>query len=244
MNKTERALYELNRIERSAEGDTALHRTDARAKLLVCLAFLLCLLSVRPDNLFRLGLFFLYPIMECRRADIRYGLLFRRSLVVLPVVLFIGLFNPWMSFVGIAGRGLASAQAVFLLILSTGFPPLCRAMQRLGVPALPANQLLFVYRYLFVLLQEALNMQRACRSRSFGRTSYPLKQWGVFIGQLLLRTLDRSERIHRAMLSRGFNGSIPVRNQLCWQKKDTAYLISRLLFLLFIRFFPFQILSP
>ncbi|MDD3108585.1 MAG: energy-coupling factor transporter transmembrane component T, partial [Alistipes sp.] len=88
-----------------------------------------------------------------------------------------------------------------------------------------STQLLFVYRYLFVLLQEALSMTRARDARSFGRRSYPLRVWGVMIGQLLIRTFERAERIHRAMLSRGFDGRIrSLTIPPPWQRRDTLFL--------------------
>lgn len=65
------------------------------------------------------------------------------------------------------------------------------------MPAVFTTQLLFVYRYLFVLIEEAAAMQQARDARSFGRKSYPLKVWGTLVGQLLIRTFDRAERIRR-----------------------------------------------
>lgn len=242
MSKLEKALYELNSLEEASRQHSALHAVDARAKLAVTLLYLVSLLSLPPEDLTRVILFFLYPIIACSMAGIGYTTIFKRSLIVLPFVFFIGIFNPildrqvafriggtaitagWISFVSILLRGMLSAQAVFLLIYSTGFYNLCRGMRNLGIPSLLTTQLLFVYRYLFVLLQEALNMHRARVSRSFGRTSYPVKMWGTFIGQLLVRAVERSQRIHRAMLSRGFSGSIPGSYPSPWRGKDTLYI--------------------
>ena len=132
----------------------------------------------------------------------------------------------WISFLSIVLRGLLSVQALLVLISSTGYYGLCRSMQRLGVPAVFTTQLLFVYRYLYVLIEEAAAMQQARDARSFGRKSYPLKVWGTLVGQLLIRTFDRAERISRAMLARGFTGRIPEGVFECpaWKIRDTLFL--------------------
>lgn len=243
MSKLEKAIYELNRMELASEQPSPLHRLDARAKLLVTLLFLIFVLSLSLDNLAGLILSFVYPIVSCAMAGISYGSVFKRSLIVLPFIAFIGIFNPildrqvafyvgdigitagWISFLSILIRGLVSVQAVFILILTTGFYNLCRGMRRMGVPSLLTTQLLFVYRYISVLLQEALSMDRARAARSFGRKSYPFRMWGIFIGQLLIRTIERSERIHRAMLARGFTGSIEGSFHATWRTRETLFLV-------------------
>ena len=120
----------------------------------------------------------------------------------------------------------ATVQALLVLIGSTGYYRLCRSLQQLGVPAVFTTQLLFVYRYLFVLIEEAAAMQQARDARSFGRKSYPLKVWGTLVGQLLIRTFDRAERISRAMLARGFTGRIPegMSERPAWKMRDTLFL--------------------
>lgn len=255
MSKLDKALYELNTIEQACGLSSPIHTLDPRAKLLVTLGYLISILSLPLSDLSSLILSGVYPVITCAMGGISYSTVFRRSLLVLPFVLFIGIFNPifdrriafyignigistgWISFFSITLRGILSVQAVLVLILTTGFYNLCRGMQRLGIPALFTTQLLFVYRYIFVLLQESLNMQRAIAARSFGRKSYTLRLWGIFIGQLLIRTVNRSERIHRAMLARGFNGTVKDCLRSVWKKKDSLYLVVWLILFIALRAF-------
>lgn len=243
-NRLQHVLCALDAMERTARMQSPLHRTDARAKLLVTLVFLLTMLSVPLVRLPNLLLFFVFPIITCAMGNMSYGTVFRRSLIVLPFVAFIGVFNllydrepvfrigalvvtaGWVSFFSIILRGLLSVQALLILVNSTGYYRLCRSMQRLGVPSVFTTQLLFVYRYIYVLVEEALAMQRARDARSFGRRSYPLKVWGTLVGQLLIRTFDRAELISRAMLARGFSGRIPadVFEHPAWKMRDTLFL--------------------
>jgi cobalt/nickel transport system permease protein len=82
------------------------------------------------------------------------------------------------------------------------------ALEKLGAPKVFAVQLLLLYRYLFVLIDEGARLVRARALRSFGRRGMGMKIFGNLAGQLLLRTLDRAQRIHLAMLCRGFDGDI------------------------------------
>ena len=80
-------------MERTARMQSPLHRTDARSKLLVTVVFLVTMLSVPLCRLPELLLFFVFPIVTCAMGGLSYGTIFRRSLVVLPFVVFIGVFN-------------------------------------------------------------------------------------------------------------------------------------------------------
>ncbi|WP_418983345.1 cobalt ECF transporter T component CbiQ [Alistipes sp.] len=250
-------LAELDALERSAEAQSPLHRIDARAKLLLTVGFLTTMLSVPLTRLSELLLYFLFPIVGGAAGGLRYGPLFRRSLIVLPLVAFIGVFNllydrepalgigplvltrGWITFLSIVVRGLLSVQALLLLIATTGYYRLCRSMQRLGVPSVFTTQLLFVYRYTYVLIREALQLTRARDARSFGRRAYPLRTWGTLVGQLLVRTFNRAELIGRAMLARGFTGRIPegLGMQTAWRTRDTAFLAAGSTALLLLRLY-------
>lgn len=263
-DRLQHVLCELDAMERTARRRSPLHCVDARAKLLVTVVFLVAMLSVELSRLSELLLFFIFPIITSAMGGLSYGAIFRRSLVVLPFVAFIGVFNlfydrepvfrigavvltaGWVSFLSIILRGLLSVQALLVLIGTTGYYRLCRSMQRLGVPAVFTTQLLFVYRYLYVLIEEAAAMQRARDARSFGRKSYPLKVWATLVGQLLIRTFDRAELISWAMLARGFTGRIPadVFERPAWKTRDTVFLTVWSATLVLLRLFhPAETLS-
>lgn len=229
-------------MERAADGCSPLHRADARAKLLTTAVYLVTMLSMPPGAFSGLLLFAVYPILAAPAGGLRYGDLLRQSLVVLPFVAFVGVFNVfyyreavfhigpmavtrgWIDLLSILVRGLLSMQALLLLVYTTGYYRLCRSLQQLGMPSLFTSQLLFLYRYLYVLVEEALWMTMARDARSYGRRSYPLRIWGTLVGQMLLRTFARAERIGRAMSARGFEGRIPDvgGGTARWRRADTA----------------------
>lgn len=237
-------MTELTLLESYAAEECFLGGVDPRAKLVVTLVYIVAVLSFSLNSLTAILLFAVYPIIAASLSAVPYGKILLKSLYVLPFVAAIGVFNPiyhrqtaffvgsvavsvgWVEFASLTIRGLLSVQAVLLLIYSTGYYNVCRALGRLGVPAMFAGQLMFVYRYIFVLVQEAVSMDRARKSRSFGRRSYSLGQYATFVGQLLIRTVMRARRIYDAMVSRGYDGHLRPGygcRDLRWRWADTAY---------------------
>ena len=99
--------------------------------------------------------------------------------------------------------------AMLVLVNVTPFRKLLVAMRRLGMPAVLVSTLQFMYRYLHVLADELDRMVKARRSRTFRRSGR--LDWGLLtglIGVLFLRAFERGERVHAAMISRGWDGTI------------------------------------
>lgn len=225
--------------------------------LIVTFVYLIAMLSVEVDRVGMLLCFAIYPILAAPVLGMSFKSVFAKSLYLLPLIAFIGIFNPvfdtapalavgpyvisrgWLTFVSIILRGLLSVQALIILIRTCGFEGVCHGLRRMGLPAFLVTQLLMVYRYMTVLLNEALNMRRACLSRSYGRKRFPLKMWGRMTGQLFIRTVARSEAINRAMLARGFSGSMPSygRNKVKWSVYDTVFMAAWTAAILLLRCF-------
>ena len=122
----------------------------------------------------------------------------------------IGISGGWISFFSILIRFLLTVGAALILVCTTGFDSVCLALQKFGVPGPFIVQLIFLYRYMFVLTDEASRMLRARTLRSFDSGHIKLRLFAPMIGQLLLRTLDRAQRIHIAMCCRGFDGKVQM----------------------------------
>lgn len=263
MSKLEKALIILQSGERGelrdirVEGEIIGTGVSPLAALLVTLLYLALMLSLPVSALSRLIWFAVYPIVGAPLCGISYGTLLKRSLYVVPLILLIGIFNPifdrevafyigktpvsegWVSFISVTLRGLLAAQALLLLISCYGFRGLCRGLERIGLPRFMSTQLMFVYRYLTVLLSEALDMRRAREARGYGKSGLPLRMWGRFTGELFLRTVARSERIHRAMISRGFTGVMPHYGEesKSFGKGSAVWIIGWSLVLVFLRIY-------
>jgi cobalt/nickel transport system permease protein len=105
----------------------------------------------------------------------------------------------------------------------------------LGVPAVLTTQLMFLHRYTQVQAGELGRMNLARELRSGSTTTMPLAVYGALLGHLLLRTLDRAQRIHQAMLSRGFDGQLPMRRPQSWRTVDTLFVAVCLVTFLLLR---------
>jgi len=226
MAKIESAFFDIGSLDALAARDTPIHRLDSRAKLLTTLIFIVAVASSGKYEISGLLPFFLYPVSLIALGDIPIGYLAKKLLLVAPFAFFIGIFNPlldreilvtlgplaiaggWISFASILLRFTLTIGAALILIATTSFPGVCMALEKLGAPKVFAVQLLLLYRYLFVLVDEGVRLVRARALRSFGRRGRGMTVFGHLAGQLLLRSLDRARRIHLAMLCRGFTGEI------------------------------------
>jgi cobalt/nickel transport system permease protein len=150
-------------------------------------------------------------------AGIPVGYLVRRVALILPLVVMTALAVPlshkfahgWETAIGIVVRAVVAFLAALWLVSTTPFDRLLAAFCRLGMPRVFAALLAFVYRYVFVLFDELARMRTAQRARTFGRRPGRTRWTSAIqlVGTVLIRAIDRAERIHGAMSSRGWTGN-------------------------------------
>ena len=248
--------FDIGRLDRLAYGATWVHRLDPRAKVIATVLYLLTVISLPKYEVAALVPFFLFPVLLMTLGGIPARFILWKVLFVSPFALLIGIFNPLLdtrtavviagvplsagllSFVSILLKFALTVSMTLLLIATTSFPGVCHAVRRLGVPSLLVSQLLFLYRYVFVLMEEALRIIRARDMRSFGTRGAGMGVFARLVGILFLRTVDRAERIYDAMLSRGFQGDIPTLRRSRMAAADLAYIAAAVLFLGVFRFLP------
>ncbi len=237
------SFFDLGRLDRLAAQESPIHRLDPRAKLLATLVFLVCVVSFEKYQVSALLPFFLYPVVLATVGRLPLGYLARRVLTVAPFAFFIGIANPfldrqpllqlgplaisggWTSFASILLRFTLTVGAAFILIATTSFQGVCFALARLGAPRVLANQLLFLYRYVFVLGEEAIRLVRARTLRSFDGRGTGMRVYGHLLGHLLLRSLARAQRVHLAMCCRGFDGEIRLLRGSKFGIRDAAFVL-------------------
>lgn len=255
-DRISRAFYDIGRLEIIAGRDSFIHRLDPRAKLLVTIFFIIAVVSFDRYAVAGLVPFFLYPAAIIGLAGLPAGYLLRKLLIVSPFVICIGIFNPfldreimvnlgplavsggWVSFTSLILRFSLTIGAALILIATTGFPKVCMAMEKLGAPRILAVQLLLLYRYLFVLIEESIRMIRAHALRSFSRRRPAFRVYTQLLGNLLLRTLDRAERIHLAMLSRAFTGEIRTVRRFTFGRTELLFTLTAAASFLLFRTIP------
>ena len=234
--------FSLGILDLLSRKDTAVHRLDPRTKVIATLLFIVAVVSFPKYEIVGLLPFFLFPVLAFSLGDIPVRLILKKVLFVSTFAAFIGIFNPlldtepmvtvsgiavsggWISFFSIMLRFFLTMTAVLLLIATTSFPGICHALRRLGMPELFTSQLLFLYRYLFVLVEEGMRMVRAREMRSFRGKGQGVWVFISLVGTLFLRTMERAERIYQAMLSRGFTGTMRFARTYRFRITDFALL--------------------
>ena len=242
MTRLDSALEDLGRLDAFARRDTWAHRLDPRVKILVTLVFVVIVASFPPRAVSGLLPCFAYPLFMLVAGHVPLRILLRPLVLGLLLALAMGVANPyldrellrvgpgwsvaggWLSLASIVVRTVLCIAAAVVLLATTGMERLSAGLARLGVPHVLVSQLLFVYRYLFLLGANSQSVSRARALRSCGKP-LGLSTFGSMIGHLLLRTLDRAERIHQAMCCRGFRGTIPLGEQRALAGRDYLFLV-------------------
>lgn len=241
MSRLAAALQDLRSLDDLAARATPLARRDPRAKLLVTLCFIVTVLSFDRYRVAALLPLALFPTVLAAQGELPARLLGRSLWLASPFALMVGLANPlldrtpmlalagieisggWVSFLSIVLRLALSVSAAVVLVGGTGMHPLCAALARLGAPRVFTVQLLFLHRYLFVLAGEALRLSQAHGLRAVGGRRLTLATYASLAGQLLLRALGRAQRVHQAMLARGFDGQLRQADGWRWHGADTRF---------------------
>ena len=219
-------------LDKFSDADGFLHRRDARVKIVAVGAVLVGLNVLRspPWYIPAAAATILVAAVAVARLPLFY--VFRRAAVVLPFALVIGIFLPFttegetlltfdvagykveMSYAGatlyatLVAKAYLSLAFVTLLLATTPFGMLIKALAWFRVPAFFLALLSFTYRYIFVLVDECERLRRAWAARYFGRRRLAqLLALGPAVGALFVRSYERAERIWAAMLSRGYDAS-------------------------------------
>ena len=249
----DKEYFNLGYLDMLSYKDSVIHRLDPRIKVMVTFIFIVTVVSFGKYEVYGLVPFFLFPAMLFSLGDIPVMFIMKKVLLVSSFAFFIGIFNPlldrqpmylfygvavsggWVSFLSIMLKFFLTITSALLLIATTSFPGICYALQKFGIPDIFISQLLFIYRYLFVLVEEAMKVVRARDMRSFGNRGRGVKAFIALLGTLFLRTVERAERIYRAMLSRGFSGRLHTTRQYRFTSADALFLAITLAVLYLLR---------
>jgi cobalt/nickel transport system permease protein len=227
-------------LDDSARGHSILHRLHPLAKLLVTLFFLVSLLSFGKREVVRVFPLVLYPAACLSLAELSTAPLAGLLALAAPPILCLGALNPlfdrapvpfgnafipggWLVFASLSLKGFLSVTAAYILAATTGAGPLFGSLGRLGLPRILCVQFSLVYRYLSLLMEEAARILKAHSLRAGGRRGVEPRLWGPLLGQLLIRTWARAERVYGAMLLRGFDGKYRAGPRRRFGAADLAF---------------------
>jgi cobalt/nickel transport system permease protein len=215
-------------IDRYAHLDSPLHILEPRSKILAFTALIVCVLSIPTGRGLLLVAYFFAAAILMGISQIPLPFILGRTLLILPFIVLASLAAPWRGFPGLAALFIRAVLCLVLLILltnTTRFVELLRGLRRFGCPQVLVMNLSFLYRYFFVLTEEAMRMKQARDCRRVGRAPFleELRILGSMLGTLLIRSFERAERMHGAMLSRGYCGEFPVISPRKFSWRDLAF---------------------
>lgn len=234
-------------IDKFAQGHSPIHHLDARVKLAGVLAYTAVLISFSRYAVWELAPMAVLPLAMLMLGRVPLWFALRRVLILSPFVAMLCLASPfydrspavlalgpwplaltggWLTAIDIFVKFTLGILALTAMMCTTPFSLLLEAMRRMKMPRLLVMQLGFLYRYLFVLLDEAMRIRRGrdFRGAALAPARRRLAAVGGIVGSLFVRTLERSDRIHVAMCARGYQGEPRNLYHLHYHAGDFVFL--------------------
>ena len=254
MNKMQKALHELAEMDELAVRASPIHALHPAAKLTATIVYILVTLSFDKYDLSGLIPMLLWPVLLFQVSGIPVRTCFYKLRIVLPLVMAVGLFNPifdrgillrigglavsggTVSMLTLMLKGVFCLMASFLLVATTPFDCICASLRRMHVPKILVTLLLLTYRYVGVMTEELAVMTDAYHLRAPGQKGIHISAWGSFLGQLLLRSMDRAQELYSSMLLRGYHQHFHYAPEKPFKAADAAYLILSIALFLALRF--------
>ncbi|MFC8076639.1 cobalt ECF transporter T component CbiQ [Streptomyces sp. NPDC057307] len=214
-------------------GHSPVHALPPHCKLAAVLCFVLVVVSTPREAVWAFALYAALLAGVAVLARVPAGFLLRRMLIEVPFVAFAvlmpfvvpgdqvqfrgvslsvpGLWGAW----NVLAKGTLGVAASVLLASTTELRALLLGLQRLKLPPMLVQIASFMIRYGDVITDELRRMSIARRSRGFEARG--VRHWGVLgksAGALFIRSYERGERVHLAMMSRGYTGTMPVIDEM------------------------------
>ncbi len=237
--------------------DSPVHRLDARSKALVALFFILMVVTTPPQHLLAFVVYAGLLLWTTALARVPVTFIATRALMVLPFSAFVAIGLPFLggnettSFLGLrlsvnglwvlAGVTMKSTlgvAALTLLISTTPFSNLMAGLRSLGAPAFFLDLLALTYRYLFLLVGEAMRLKRAALARGYNPKWLPQAIIvGRLAGSLFVRSYEHAERMYGGMRLRGYDSRMPAATPARFRAADALALAASMAALAFVRVF-------
>ncbi|MFI6103547.1 cobalt ECF transporter T component CbiQ [Streptomyces sp. NPDC051310] len=222
-------------------GHSPVHALPPHCKLAAVLGFVVVVVSTPREAVWAFALHAALLGAVATVSRVPPGFLLRRLVIEVPFVAFAflmpfvvpgeqthllgvpvsvpGLWDAW----NVLAKGTLGVAASVLLAATTELRALLLGLQRLKLPPLLVQIASFMIRYGDVITDEMRRMSVARRSRGFEARG--VRHWGVLAksaGALFIRSYERGERVHLAMVSRGYTGTMPVIDEVTASRAQWA----------------------
>jgi len=227
-------------IEEISGNDSIVYRLDPRVKIVIAILF--SVLAAVSNRFVVLIAAFVVGIIILFSTGIQIKEVFKRLVPVNTLLIFLWLFLPF-TFAGehlfsigpltgtregvlFAFRITIKSNSIMLMLItlaaSTSIFTIGHAMHQLGMPKKLVHLFFFTYRYLHVMYKEYTRLINSMKIRGFKPKTdlHTYKSYAYLIGMLLVRGFDRSQRVHNAMICRGFRGKLYSLSSFSISKAD------------------------
>ncbi len=256
MNKISKALYEIEKLSDTAQNDMWMNNLNPLVKLFSTILYICLVVSFPKYNIPRVLSMALYPLIIFLLGDISFKDAIYRLRFVLPIVCIMGIFNPifdretvatihgvaissgWFSFFSLMLKGILTVFATYFLVATTTIEKICYALRKVHIPQIIVTQVLLMYRYIFVFLDEVKKITLAYSLRAPGQKGVHFKAWGSLVGNLLLHSFDRAQELYDSMCLRGYRSEFTIKEYSRFKISDAVFLLITAGAFISFRIFP------
>lgn len=204
-------------IDKYSDLGSPIHRLDVRLKIGLAFVTLILILITPPSFAVLLPIYAVIILILWFISRLPLMHLVKRLGITLPFIVLMALgalfvsgeISPLHRYIFIVAKAILAIAILTLLTSTARFPLLLKGLSWFGMPRIMISIMSFLYRYLFIVIDEAERLSVGRRSRQLSDSrvlAWKSRSW--MIGTLFLRSMERSERVYRAMLARGFTGMI------------------------------------
>ena len=219
-------MMEYPEIDKYASLDSPMHRFDPRAKIISFVFLTFSIVLLNDLKLVFIG--FLVSILFLIASKLPFHFVIRHlkgvSLFIIPFLVIMpftvkgdeifSFYTVKVTYEGlrygilVVLKAFSAVMLIFPMIATMKFETTIKALDKLKVPNILVQMLMFTYRYIFVFVNEFQRLLIAMESRGFklGTSPYTLRTIGNALGMLFVRSYERAERVYYAMRSRGYTG--------------------------------------
>lgn len=253
-------LQDIALLENLSNKDTFIHNLHPITKIITTIIYIILVVSLNMYNLSKLIPFFVYIYLLSQLSELTQKFLFKKFMFALPFCLCFGISNIFLntdiaitlqgfnitygmiSFISIMLKTYLTIASIFILISTTNLRDIYASLEKLKVPNIFITQLNLTYRYISTLINEADTMYTSYKLKDVNSKGIRLKYIGSFLGSLLLRSMNKANKIYIAMKLRGYNGKYEYMKNYHFSYKDTIYMIFTILILCIFKIYNIPVM--
>lgn len=242
MGDISKAISNIRKIDELGDKYTMIHKIDSSIKIIVTIIYVIKVLSIKQFIISDITSIVLYPLILFKFGKVPVKFILKKVLFILPLILGLSVINLIIDFsyseiyfsVLLIFKCIFTLIGALLLMVTTGINNLAFGLKKLKIPNILIMQILMLHRYIILMMEECYRVKSAYELRTLGEKSMTMKDYGRIIGQMLLKTIDRSEKVYEAMKLRGFDGDLYINSNKKVGCIDFLYLITFAVILIFL----------